>query len=163
MARGFLGFNATFMLDAVVCALALIVPVLAASIYLVKVRRRFALHRTIQLCLAGVLLLAVAAFEVDVQIIHQGWANIVHEARPEISADDLDFVHLVLRVHLVFAESTPLLWAVTLTLALLRFGNPPAPSRHSAWHKYLGWFSAADLALTSITGLAFYYFAFVSR
>ena len=43
------------------------------------------------------------------------------------------------------------------------FGNPPAPSRYSPWHRWLGWISAVDLLLTSMTGLFFYYVAFVSR
>jgi hypothetical protein len=29
-------------------------------------------------------------------------------------------------------------------------------------HKLLGWCSATDLALTSVTGLLFYYFAFIA-
>jgi putative membrane protein len=163
MSNGFLGYNATFMLDLVVCALVLVVPVLATSIFLVKIQRNYVWHRRLQLFLAAVLLFAVAAFELDVQVVHHGWQNIVRQARPEISPADFAFVRDILCVHLIFAISTPFLWAVTIGLALPRFGNPPAPSTHSRWHKRLGWTSAADLAMTSVTGLLFYYFAFVNR
>lgn len=163
MSNGFLGYNATFMLDLVVCALVLVVPILVASIFLVKFRRNFVWHRRLQLLLAAVLLFAVAAFEIDVQAIHHGWQNIVRQARPEITLADFDFIRKILYVHLVFAISTPLLWAVTISLALPRFGNPPTPSAHSRWHKRLGWTSAVDLAMTSVTGLLFYFFAFVNR
>jgi putative membrane protein len=163
MFQGFLGYHATFMLDAVVCALVLLVPALAVSIYLVKIRRQYAWHRRLQLTLAGVLLLAVAAFEVDVQLVHHGWQNIVKSARPDLAPESLDFARTILYVHLLFAISTPLLWILTIGLALPKFGNPPAPSRHSAVHKVLGWCSATDLALTSVTGLLFYYFAFIAR
>jgi putative membrane protein len=163
MSHGFLGYNATLMLDLVVCALVLIVPVLVTSIFLVKFRRNYVWHRRIQLFLAAVLLLAVAAFEIDVQAVHHGWQNIIRQARPEISPADFDRIRNVLHIHLIFAISTPLLWAVTISLALPRFGNPPAPSKHSPVHKCLGWISAIDLTLTSATGLLFYYFAFVSR
>jgi putative membrane protein len=163
MSHGFLGYHATFMLDFVICALVLIVPVLGTSIYLVKVRRAFVWHRRLQIFLAVVLLLAVTAFEVDVQLIHGGWQSIVREARPEISAEGLASIRRVLLIHLLFAISTPCLWATTLGLALANFGNPPAPSRHSRWHKRLGWISATDLTLTSVTGLWFYYSAFISR
>jgi len=163
MANGFLGYHATLMLDAVVCALVLVVPILATSIYLVKVKRAYGTHRLLQIVLALVLLLAVLAFEIDVQVVHGGWENIVRSARPDISTDALGFVHQILRVHLIFATSTPLLWALTIGLALRRFGNPPAPSSHSPLHKMLGWTSAADLTLTSVTGLLFYYFAFIAR
>ncbi len=64
---------------------------LAFSIYLVKFRRNFVWHRRLQLILAGVLLFAVVAFEVDVQVVHHGWQNIVLQARPDISASDFDF------------------------------------------------------------------------
>ncbi len=163
MSHGFLGYNATFMLDLVVCALVLLVPVLAVSIYLVKFRRLYTWHRRLQLLLAGILLFAVVAFEVDVQVVHHGWQNIVRQARPDISASDFDFARTLLHVHLIFAVSTPLLWAVTISLALPRFGNPPAPSRHSPVHRWLGWAAALDLTMTSTTGLLFYFFTFVNR
>jgi hypothetical protein len=162
MSQGFLGYHATFMLDVVVCALVLLVPALATSIYLVKFRRQYAWHRRLQLTLAAVLLLAVAAFEVDIRL-HRGWENIVKEARPEMAVESFEFARKVLYVHLIFAITTPLLWIATIALALPRFGNPPSPSRHSPVHKLLGWCSAADLALTSVTGLLFYYFAFIAR
>jgi len=162
MSQGFLGYHATFMLDVVVCALVLLVPALCASIYLVKFRRQYAWHRRLQLTLAAILFFAVAAFEVDIRL-HHGWENIVKEARPDMAAESLDFARKVLYVHLIFAISTPLLWITTIALALPRFGNPPFPSRHSAVHKLLGWCSATDLALTSVTGLLFYYFAFIAR
>lgn len=164
MANGFLGYDASFMLDVVVCALVLVVPTLLASIYLVKFRRQYTWHRNIQVTLAVVLLIAVTAFEVDLQFIHNGWESIVNKnpESPRLNSDQLASVRTILRVHLLFAISTPVFWAITLVLALKRFPSPPAPNAHSTTHKRLGWISAIDLALTSITGLIFYYVAFVS-
>lgn len=163
MSNGFLGFNASFMLDFVVCALVLVVPVLLYSIYAVKIRRNFALHRNLQLTLAAVLLLAVTAFEVDMRL-HGGWTNIVNKdaSQPRLTGDELDFVRTVLYVHLFFAVTTPLLWGVTIVLALRRFSKPPQPGDHSRLHKTLGWLSTLDITLTSVTGLMFYYLAFVA-
>src|SRR2546422_507030 len=162
MKHGFLGYQSTFMLDFVVTALVLIVPALLASLYLVKVKRQYLAHRNLQLVLGGVLLLAVAAFEVDVQWVHGGWEKIVAERTPALSAYALDGVKQALGIHLWFAISTPVLWAVTITLALRRMPNPPAPCAHSRLHKTLGWLSVIDLGLTSLTGLIFYYRAFVA-
>ena len=53
---GFLGTGSTLMLDVVVCAL--VVPLLAFSIYTVKARRNYLLHRQLQLSLGAALLLA---------------------------------------------------------------------------------------------------------
>lgn len=149
------------MLDFVVTALALIVPALLVSLYLVKVRRNYVAHRNMQLVLAGVLLVAVAAFEIDVQLIHGGWEQIVGSRTPALSAEQMASVKQALGIHLVFAISTPLLWAVTIVLALRRIPRPPVPCQHSRSHKTLGWLSVLDLVLTSVTGLLFYYRAFV--
>ena len=162
MADGFLGYKASFMLDVVVCALVLIVPALLTSIYLVKVRRNFLWHRNMQLVLGGVLLATVGAFEVDLQIVHDGWENIVAKRETPLSSEELESVRKLLWVHLVFAISTPFLWAATIYLALKRFPSPPAPAEHSRLHKRLGWLSTIDITLTSITGLLFYYNAFVA-
>jgi putative membrane protein len=164
MADGFLGYDASFMLDLVVCALVLVVPVLAYSIYLVKVRREYLRHRNIQVALGIVLLVTVAAFEIDMQLVHDGWENVVNKPgrEPRLEGERFEFVRRVLWVHLVFAISTPLVWGAALWLALKRFPSPPAPSEHSRLHRRLGWLATIDITLTSITGLAFYYFAFVA-
>lgn len=159
---GFLGFHTSFMLDAVVVALVLVVPVLLFSLYSVKIRRQYTLHRNLQLALAVTLLAAVLAFEIDLHLVQHGWQNVV-EKGPPVTADQLLFIRQVLRIHLVFAASTPFLWATTIILALRWMPNPPQPSAHSRLHKILGWVSTADLVLTSVTGLIFYYVAFVSR
>jgi putative membrane protein len=161
--NGFLGYNASFMLDFVVVALVLIVPVLLFSLYAVKVQRRYALHKTLQLSLGVVLLVAVTAFEVDLQWVQGGWENVVAKRQPPLTPEQLAHVRTLLRIHLVFAISTPLLWATTIVLALRRMPHPPAPCAHSRLHKTLGWLSTVDITLTSVTGLVFYYAAFVAR
>jgi hypothetical protein len=163
MIDGFLGYNTTFMLDFVVCALVVVVPLVLYSLYEVKVRRNYLRHRNLQVLIAVVLLAAVAAFEVDVQLIHGGWQQIVNKPGEPVRMDDtaLGEVRRVLGIHLLFAVSTPLLWGITLLLAWRRFPNPPTPGPHSFWHKKLGWLATLDLVATSVTGLWFYYVAFV--
>ncbi len=163
MSRGFLGNDASFMLDFVVCALVLLVPLLTYSIYLVRVKRNYRLHRNLQSLLAVVLALAVAAFEVDMRL-HGGWKNIVNKdpAQPRLDDAELARVQKILYVHLVFAISTPFLWGATIWLGWKRFPDPPVPGPHSRLHKNLGWASAVDLTLTSVTGLWFYYNAFMT-
>ncbi len=162
MKDGFLGYRTSFMLDFVVVSLVLIVPVLLYSLYAVKVRRRYVLHRNLQLALGVVLLLAVGLFEIDLQWVQQGWANVVAKRATPLTEEQLNFVRTVLRIHLVFAISTPLLWGITIVLALRRMPSPPQPCAHSGLHKLLGWSSTIDIVLTSVTGLIFYYFAFVA-
>lgn len=162
MKSGFLGFDSSLMLDVVVCALVLVVPVICWSLYLVKVRRQYELHAKVQTALAAVLLLVVAAFEIDMRM-HGGWQQIVnkHPESPRVVGAALAQVETMLWIHLVFAVSTPVLWGITLILAWRRFPHPRMPSAHSPLHKKLGWAATLDLVLTSVTGLAFYWMAFV--
>jgi len=67
MSDGFLGYPASFMLDVVVCALIVVVPLLAFNIYVVRFGRNYRLHKRLQLLLAAVLLVAVGLFELDMQ------------------------------------------------------------------------------------------------
>jgi putative membrane protein len=161
--RGFLGNDASFMLDFVVCALVLVVPILVYSLYQVKIRRNYSTHKRLQLALGGVLLVTVVAFEADMQL-HGGWKQIVNkeDSTPRLDATELARVERILWIHLVFAISTPVLWLVTTVLALKRFPRPPQPGPHSRLHKTLGWLSTLDLVLTSVTGLIFYYAAFMA-
>ena len=160
---GFLGYHTSFMLDFVVCALVVIVPVLMSSICLVKFGRRFEQHRYLQTVLCVVLLTAVAAFEFDLQVIHGGWENVVKKS----FSDDVRFEDRIRRsqpwlwLHLVFAVTTPVLWVITIWMARRRFATPSAPGPHSRIHRRLGWLSTIDVTLTAVTGLIFYYVAFV--
>lgn len=162
MKDGFLGYHTSFMLDAVVVALVLVVPVLLYSLYSVKVRRNYVLHRNLQLTLSIALLAAVLAFEVDLHFVQGGWENVVKKGA-EVTAEQLALIQKLLRIHLVFAGSTPIVWAVTIGLALVYMPRPPVPSAHSRLHSLLGWLSTIDLVMTSVTGLIFYYFAFIHR
>lgn len=163
MRDGFLGYKSSLMLDVVVVALVAVVPVVLFSLYQVKVRKNFQLHKQLQVLLAVVLLLAVSAFEIDLQWVQGGWRNVVDKRDPKFTAEQLTFVRNLLWLHLVFAITTPFLWAITLVRAFRGFANPPTPGAHSGAHKLLGWASTVDLVLTSVTGLIFYYFAFIAR
>lgn len=162
---GFLGYRTSFMLDFVVCALVIIVPLLVYSLWLVKVRKAFAKHKWLQLVLGLILLVAVGAFEIDLQIVHGGWENIVRKSIPDEAAlaTRVAAVRPYLWTHLFFAVTTPFLWFTTLALAFRRFSNPPTPGQHSRLHKTLGWLSTIDITLTAVTGLVFYYVAFVAK
>ncbi len=164
MKNGFLGFDASFMLDFVVSALVLIVPILLYSLYVVKIQKNFVLHRNLQVILGVVLLVAVTAFEIDTQWVHGGWENIVNKnpEEPRLTGEAFSHAQKVLWIHLIFAVTTPFLWGATLFYALRRFPNPPQPGEHSKLHKRLGWLSVIDLVMTSTTGLWFYYTAFIA-
>lgn len=160
MRDGFLGYPTSVMLDVVACALVVVVPTLLFSLYAVKVRRNYRLHKHLQITLGVVLLIVVGLFETDMQI--QGGISGILAKRPRpLSPDEQSFFDGLLKVHLCFAISTVFLWGATLILALKRIPDPPAPCAHSKLHKPLGWLSAVDITLTAVTGLMVYYFGFM--
>ena len=121
MLPGFLPFSrSSLVLDVMALTTLAVVPLLAWSIYLVKYEKNYALHRKIQLTLAGLVLAAVVLFELEVRIY--GWRQF---AEPSPFYDTILFP--VLYVHLFFAISTPLLWIYAIVGALRRFPKPPDP------------------------------------
>ncbi len=160
MQNGFLGYPASFMLDVVVCALVVVVPLLAFNLYLVKFGRNYALHKKLQLLLAAVLLVAVGLFEVDMQL-QGGIDGILTKRERPLSAEELASFRTLLYVHLFFAISTVVVWIVTVAAALWKFPSPPVPGGHSRLHKTLGWLSAVDITATAVTGLMVYYYGFM--
>lgn len=153
---GFLGTRAPLMIDVVSLAMFAVVIVLAWSVYQVKVRRRYELHKWTQITLGAILLIVVILFEIDIRL--HGWEE---RAANALGAKPASAVYTALYVHLIFAISTVLLWPLTIALAIPKFGNPPGPGPHSRLHIPLARTAAADMVLTSVTGWLFYWLAFV--
>ncbi len=152
---GFLGTRASMMLDFLVLAMFIVVLVLGWSIYLVKYRRRYQLHKRVQIGLAIILLLAVILFEIDIRIY--GWED---RAAGELGGEASQGVWTALYVHLFFAISSVILWPVVLVLAIRRFPQPAAPGPHSLAHIRWARLAAMSMVGTAVTGWVFYWLAF---
>ena len=157
---GFLGTRGSFMLDFVVVAMFAVVPALGVSIFLVKCRRQFKLHRRIQIALGVILLLAVAAFEVDMRM--NGWKHLAEPSPYWQDGSVNDWVDYSLLIHLLFAIPTPILWCVVIVKAMRRFSNPPRPNEYSRSHRLWAWIATIGMTMTAITGGIFYWFAFAA-
>ena len=153
--NGFLGTRGSLMLDLVTLAMGLVVPALAASIYLAKYARQYNTHKWLQIGLGITLLIAVFAFELDMRI--NGW-----EERAKESPYFDSYVRPVLWIHLFCAVPTALLWIYTIVQALRLYPDPPNPSTYSLEHVRGGWASAIGMFLTAFTGWIFYYLAFAA-
>src|SRR3954470_10456671 len=97
---GFLGTRAPLMIDVVCVAMFAVVLVLAWSIYQVKVRRRYWLHKWTQITLGVILLVVVVLFELDIRL--HGWEE---RATDKIGGGPPAAVELALFFHLVFFAS----------------------------------------------------------
>ena len=156
---GFLGTRASLMLDLVFLAMFAVLPILGWSIYEVKYRRRYLLHKRVQLALGAVLLVTVALFETDMRI--NGWSDRAVASRYWTTAG-LNWIDVALAVHLCFAVTTALAWIAVIGRALANFPSPPEPGPHSAWHRRWAKLAAIDMLLTALTGWLFYCLAFVA-
>ena len=145
------------MMDFVCLAMVGILAALGWSVYQVKFHRRFQLHKRLQLILAMILFVAVAAFEIDVRFI-SGW-----EERAKDSPFFATWVYPSLYVHLFFSITTPPLWAFVIVQAIRKIPNPPGPSAYSRPHIVWAKLASIDLLLTTITGWIFYYLAFAAK
>jgi putative membrane protein len=156
------GSRGSLMLDVVFVAMFVIVPLLAASIYLVKYRRQYSLHKSLQLTMATVLLVAVLLFELDIRL--NGWEE---RSSPSPYFDPANKwgcpAGISLIVHLSFAVPTLVLWIVVVVQALRKFSRPPQPGPHSRWHARWAMIAAVGMLLTAVTGWLFYWLAFVAR
>lgn len=155
---GFLGTRASFMMDFVVCAMLLVVPLMLLSVFLVKSRREFLWHKRLQTSLAALLLVTIVLFEIDVR--WHGWVTRADTSPYWREGSWNDLIDLSLAIHLCFAIPTPLLWGVLVWLAYRGFPRPPRPSLHSGLHKPLGRVAVASMTATTITGWVFYWLAF---
>lgn len=143
------------MMDVVFLAMFAVVPVLGWSIYQVKYRHRYLLHKRVQVVMSAVLLVAVGLFEVDVRL--NGWREAA-SASPYFGST----LNIVLGIHLVFAISTFLLWTFVVIQALRKIPSPPGPGDYSPQHIRLARIAAIDMCLTSVTGWTFYWMAFMA-
>ena len=153
---GFLGTRASFMLDVVFVAMLAVIPVMFWSIYQVRHRQRFTLHKNVQLTLAALLLVAVVAFEIDIRIY--GWQE---RSSGHSGSGVSPIVWGALYTHLFFAITSAVLWPWVIYRAWRRFPVPPVPGEHSPSHIFWARLAAMDMLLTAITGWVFYFLAFV--
>jgi uncharacterized membrane protein YozB (DUF420 family) len=156
--NGFLGTRGSFMLDLVVAAMFVTVPILCGSIFLVR-RRAYQAHKRIQLSLACVLLATVVAFEAEMRFV--GWQDRATASRYWSTGPFNDWVDYSLVFHLLCAIPTFVVWAWVVWKALSNFPVPPHPTDYSRSHRLWGRLAVIGLLGTAVSGWVFYWFAFI--
>src|SRR5262249_33776392 len=148
--NGFLGARGSLMLDVVFLAMFVVVPILALSIFLVKFRGRYALHKLLQISMASVLLVTVVLFEFDMRL--NDWT------KRAVESPYFDPAHvwtcpagIGLMVHLCFAVPNLLLGGLVVVQALRNFSRPPKPGPHSQWHARWGMTAAIGMLCPALT------------
>jgi uncharacterized membrane protein YozB (DUF420 family) len=146
--------RASLMLDVVVVAMFAVIPLMVWSIYLVRIRRNYKLHRKVNIAIAGTLFFAVVLFEVDMRL--NGWRHLA-----VASSLYETWVNPALYIHLVFAISTVILWIMTLVSAMREFSSKPKPTPGRNLHRRFARFAALGMCGTAVSGWVFYVAAFM--
>ncbi|HEY2839691.1 MAG TPA: DUF420 domain-containing protein [Pirellulales bacterium] len=175
---GFLGTRASLMLDVVFLAMFGVLLALSFSVWLVRNRKRYALHKRIQILLGVVLLITVSLFEIDMRV--NGWRSRavaspyfapIEQPGPVLKSfyqgllrqqEVPGWVFTSLYIHLCFAVTTTLLWIFVIVQAVRKIPKPPGPCAYSAAHKRWARLAAIDMGFTAVTGWIFYCLAFVA-
>ena len=153
---GFLGWRGSVMMDVVLLAMFAIVPLLCISIALVRYRKKYTVHKRIQISLGIILAVAILLFEIDVRMYP--WRPRA-EPSPYFATGWVDWA---LWLHLPFAISTAFLWIYVFVWALRNIPHPPGPGPWSRRHRFWARLAALDMIATAITGSIFYFLAFIA-
>jgi putative membrane protein len=118
-------------------------------------RRRFDLHRRVQIAALLVCWAAVLALEVQIRVAG-GSGSFVEMAPQAWQAS----VRWLLLVHIAGAVVTYLLWSWLAIVSSRRFGKA-LPGAFSPTHRRLGWWVLGGLGFTAASASAMYLLAFV--
>jgi hypothetical protein len=143
------------MMDVVALAILLVIPALAASVWLARVKRNYLRHKQVQLALSLALAVVLGLFEAEVR--RHPWTDAA-AASPFYAT----WLFPVFYVHLTVAVTTTALWVLALATALARIPKPPRPGPFSRVHRRLGQAAAIGLAATAVTGWTFFWVAFLA-
>ncbi|MBV1859437.1 MAG: DUF420 domain-containing protein [Nannocystaceae bacterium] len=155
MPQSVIGSRADLLIEAVVLAELLAIPVLLRAIRAAR-EGDVRLHKGLQLSLATIFAVATIALEVDIRMAG-GMAFFAAGGRYEGTM----FLDVVLYGHLAVAAVNAALWSVFPIVSWRRFRAGMLPGRFSALHRTLGWWAVLAYALTSGSGLALYVVGFV--
>lgn len=150
-----IGSRADLLIEAVVVAELVAVPVLLRAIRAAR-QQRFTLHKNLQLSLALIFAVATVALEVDIRMAG-GMAFFAAGGRYEGTM----FLDAVLYGHLAVAAVNAALWSVFPLVSWRRFRARVLPGTFSAVHRTLGWWAVVAYALTAGSGLVLYIVGFV--
>ncbi len=158
---GFLPGRASLSVDLIVVTMLFVLIALGFSVHSVRSRRRYGLHKSVQLATASSLVVLLLLFEVDIHFIDD-WTSRADASPYFDQASRSGLVVYALAVHLVFATTTFVLWLIVIGAALIKFPVPPREGDHSRFHRRWGTIAAIDMVLTTLTGWLFYWLAFVA-
>ncbi len=151
--NGFLGTRGDFLSDLLICALAIIVPLLLFAIQSGRVRR-IKIHHTVMLAIYYTVVAYVIVYEVN--MLAKGGMEFL-EANVRM---DKNIYWIVTGFHVLLGAITLILGGITIRLGM-RAQASVLNLEVKKRHRKTGWTTFFLLFFTSVTGLVVYYLTFV--
>lgn len=151
---GFLGTRGDILMDLVMLSFVIILPLLILS--WAKVRAaEYQTHRKIQLSLAILLAIAVAAFELDLKL-----SGGIFTLTADSAYAGTVLLNSLIYGHMVVAIASVLVWVPLVIFSLRRFPRPPEPNDFSAKHRFWGRIGMVLMMLSGSSAIPLYYVGF---
>jgi putative membrane protein len=152
---GFLGTRAPLFMDIIVIIVALLPFLISLNIWL-AVKKRFNLHRILQIVLFLITLVVLVYFEYGMQSTG-GFEFYIKE-----SSIDSNLAFIFLIFHIIIAFVMLIMWFSLLKFAGADNKRRALPGMYSRDHKASGRRVAFMILLTSITGIIVYWILFIA-
>jgi len=146
---GFLGTRGDFIVDFVM-VFSGVLPFLMLYTFYLASKKRFALHKNLQMLLLLLLTIGVIALELDIKF---GSIEQVMMASPYYGTKLLLGIFII---HLIFAISTFFLWSYLVFKSATIYPKPFKEFNHKFWGKFVFF----DMILTAVTGWMLYILLF---
>ncbi len=134
-----------------------LVTVLTWSLYVVRYKRGYSLHKTLQLYLTGALIVALFWHGIN-PWVDSSWLDRVLQS----PYHQRGLLTPALVIHRVISYACCVLWLWTIVYALNGFESPPTPSKFSRDHIRLARLATGSVYGTALTGWIYYWMAFVA-
>jgi hypothetical protein len=154
---GFLGTRADMLVDIVTLSFIIILPIMIASIWLVRKKKDYSNHRRIQLYLGITLGVVVAIFEYDLSK-----SGGIFEMTKGSIYEGTALLNWTIYIHTIFAVAATVIWTVLIIASLIKFGKPPKPNAFSSRHRFWGRLGMFVMFMAGITAPPLYYFGFMA-
>ncbi len=151
---GFLGTRADLLMDIVILALVVVVPIVLYNWQLAR-RGWYARHKALQISLAVLLGAVVGFFEFNLR--QQGGIFVATAASRYAGTGTLNFW---IYLHTFFAITTIVIWIGLIVVSLRRFPSPPLPGAFSARHRFWGRIGMVWMLVTGVTSIPVYVYGF---
>ena len=151
---GFLGTRGDVLMDIVVLAFLVILPLLVVS-WRSALAANFTRHRRMQISLVLLLAVVVTLFEVDLKL-----SGGIFALTSESTYAGTALLNSLIYGHMLVAIGSTLVWVPLVIVSVLRFPNPPVSNAFGPSHRFWGRTGMLLMMASGLSAVPLYYVGF---